>query len=44
MHLTVCEAIIFQAVPVTNRGRIEYVSELALVIMGAEVKQFCWDC
>ena len=39
MHLT----SIFDVIPVTNHSRIEHVSELALIGMGAEVKQFCWD-
>jgi hypothetical protein len=33
MHLTEREAIIPQVVPVTNRGRIEHVSEHVLVVM-----------
>ena len=41
MHLT---ESIFKVVPVTNHGSIEHVSELALIVMGVEVKLFCWDC
>ena len=41
MHLTEST---FKVIPVTNRGRIEHVSELALTVMGVEVKLFCWDC
>ena len=41
MHLT---ESIFKVIPATNRGRIDHVSELALIVMDVEVKQFCWDC
>ena len=44
MHLMEGEAIIFEVVRVTSHGRMAHVSELALIVMDAEVKQLCWDC
>ena len=47
MQLTEGKAVIFKATPVTNRGRIVHVSELALIFIGAdiaEMKQVYWDC
>ena len=35
---------IFEVFPITNRGRIEHVSKIALVVMDAEFEPFCWDC
>ena len=40
MHLT---ESVFEVISVTNRGRMEHVRELTLIVMEAEVKHFCWD-
>ena len=37
----------YKTAPITSRGRIAHVSELALIFMDAditEVKQLYWDC
>ena len=35
------EAIIFEVVRITSRGRVAHVSDLALIFMDAEAKQLC---
>jgi hypothetical protein len=38
MHLMEREAIIFEVIQVTSRGRTAHVSQLAFIFMGSEVE------
>ena len=44
MHLTEGESIVLEVVRVASRGGVAHMREFTVILVYAEVKQFCRDC